>query len=266
LPEQTLRKTATIQSIERAAAILRSFTEADPELRVTELAHRLGLHKSTVSRILATLQHEGLVAQNPETGKYRLGLGLISLAGVALGRLDVRGVSQPYLNRLVEISQETVNVTVIDGRECVNIERVASPKPIRYVGWIGRRTPLHCTAAGKVLIAEMSEEERCALLPSRLATYTEKTIVDTTLFNRSMDQIRRQGYAIVHEEFEDGFSAIAAPVHDLGGRVAGAISISGPSYRLGPGQIEEYVAPLLETTAMISADMGYVGGQHHGRR
>ena len=260
MPEQTPRTTETIQSIERAAAILRSFTEAEPELQVTTLAERLDLHKSTVSRILGTLQQEGLVARNPETGRYRLGLGLVSLAGVALGRLDVRGVSQPYLNRLVEISQETVNVTVLDGRECVNIERVASPKPIRYVGWIGRRTPLHCTAAGKVLIAEMSEERRLGLLSTPLTCYTDNTVVDVSLLNGSLEQIRRQGYAIVHEEFEEGFSAVAAPVRDLGGVVAGAISISGPSYRLGPGQIEGYVPPLLETTAMISADMGYTGG------
>ena len=117
MPEQTPRTTEKVQSIERPATILRSFTEAEPELRVTVLARRLGLHKSTVSRILATIQQEGLVAQNPETGKYRPGLGLISLAGVALGRLDVRGVSQPYLSRLVEVSQETANVTVVDGRE-----------------------------------------------------------------------------------------------------------------------------------------------------
>jgi DNA-binding IclR family transcriptional regulator len=260
LPEQTPRTTEKVQSIERAVSILRSFTEAEPELRVTVLAGRLGLHKSTVSRILATLQQEGLVDQNPETGKYRLGLGLISLAGVALGRLDVRGVSQPYLNRLVEVSQETVNVTVMDGRECVNIERVASPKPIRYVGWIGRRTPLHCTAAGKVLIAEISEEKRYSLLPSPLTAYTDRTIIDVSMLDRSVNQTRKQGYAIVHEEFEEGFSAVAAPVYDLSGAVAGAISISGPSYRLGPGQIEGFVEPLLETTAMISADMGYTGG------
>jgi DNA-binding IclR family transcriptional regulator len=264
LPVQTPRTTEKVQSIERAVSILRSFTEAEPELRVTVLAQRLDLHKSTVSRILATLQQDGLVAQNPETGKYRLGLGLISLAGVALGRLDVRGVSQPYLNRLVEVSQETVNVTVMDGRECVNIERIASPKPIRYVGWIGRRTPLHCTAAGKVLIAEMSEKERRGLLQPPLTAYTDKTIVDVSMLNRSMNQVQKQGYAIVHEEFEEGFSAIAAPVHGLGGEVVGAISISGPSYRLGPGQIEAFTAPLLETTAMISADMGYTGGNIMG--
>lgn len=253
------RSTATIQSIERAVAILRSFTEAEPELRVTELSRRLDLHKSTVSRILGTLEQEGLVSQNPETGKYRLGLALISLAGVALGRLDVRGVSQPHLNELVEISQETVNVTVLDGQECVNVERAASPRPIRYVGWIGRRTPLHCTAAGKVMLAYLPPAERAARLPRPLMRYTQQTIVEETALQESLQEAQRQGYATVHEEFEEGFSALAAPVFDHTGRVAGAISISGPTYRLGQDKIEEFIEPLLETTAAVSADMGFNG-------
>ncbi len=253
------RTTATIQSIERAVAILRSFTETEPELRVTELSRRLDLHKSTVSRILGTLEQEGLVSHNPETGKYRLGLTLISLAGVALGRLDVRGVAQPHLNHLVEVSQETVNVTVLDGQECVNVERAASPRPIRYVGWIGRRTPLHCTAAGKVLLAHMSPDERAARLPRPLMRYTGETIVEEAALEASLQDVRRQGYAIVHEEFEEGFSAVAAPVFDHAGRVAGALSISGPTYRLGPDKIEAYVEPLLETAVAVSADMGYSG-------
>jgi len=228
-------------------------------LRVTELSRRLDLHKSTVSRILATLEREGLVGHNPETGKYRLGLSLISLAGVALGRLDVRGVSQPHLNHLVEVSQETVNVTVLDGQECVNVERAASPRPIRYVGWIGRRTPLHCTAAGKVLLSHLPPTERAARLPRPLMRYTGKTIVEDAALENSLKEVHRQGYAIVHEEFEEGFSAIAAPVFDHTGRVAGALSISGPTYRLGSGKIEEYVEPLLETAAAVSADMGYTG-------
>lgn len=253
------RSTATIQSIQRAVAILRSFTEAEPELRVTELSRRLDLHKSTVSRILGTLEQEGLVSHNPESGKYRLGLALISLAGVALGRLDVRGVAQPHLNQLVEISQETVNVTILDGQECVNVERAASPRPIRYVGWIGRRTPLHCTAAGKVLLSHLTPAQRSARLPRPLMRYTPETIVDEAALTASLHQVRRQGYAIVHEEFEEGFSAVAAPVFDHAGRVAGAISISGPTYRLGPDTIESYVQPLLETAAAASADMGYNG-------
>ncbi|HEX6385698.1 MAG TPA: IclR family transcriptional regulator [Anaerolineae bacterium] len=251
--------TSTIQSIQRAAAILRSFTETEPELSVTELSQRLDLHKSTVSRILTTLQYEGLVGQNPENGKYRLGVGMVSLAGVALGRLDVRGLAQPHLNTLVEISQETINVTVLDGNECVNIERVASPKPIRYVGWIGRRTPLHCTASGKVLLAHMSPEERAGLLHFPLTKYTEKTIIEAARLEQSLAQVCIQGYAIVHEEFEDGFSAIAAPVFNHQGRVVATIAISGPTFRIDAETVASFVEPLLQTAQTISAEMGYTG-------
>ena len=247
-----------IQSIQRAAAILRSFTEAEPELGVIELGKRLDLHKSTVSRILTTLQEEGLVSQNPETGKYRLGVGLVSLAGVALGRLNVRGVTQPHLNGLVEVSQETVNVVLQDGRDCVNVERVASPRQIRYVGWIGRRMPMHCTAAGKVLLAFMETAERETLLSGPLTRYTDKTVTAKSRMEADLSHVCQQGYAIVHEEFEDEFSAIAAPVFNHTRKVAGVISISGPTYRMGPGQIENFIAPLLETANTASAEMGYL--------
>jgi len=256
IQEQT-RTTETVQSIERAIAILRSFTEAEPELRVTELAQRLDLHKSTVSRILATLQKSSLVSQNPESGKYRLGLGLISLAGVALGRLDVRGVSQPFLNNLVAFTQETVNITIIEGRECVNIERARSPQPIRYEGWIGRRTPMHCTAAGKVLLAHLPASERAARLALPLEIYTGKTITDSHGLEESLAEVRLQGYAIVHEEFEEGYSGIAAPIFNHEGQVVAAISVSGPTYRLGRGTIESFIDPLLEISSTISAEMGY---------
>ncbi|MFZ0543992.1 MAG: IclR family transcriptional regulator [Candidatus Promineifilaceae bacterium] len=247
-----------IQSIQRAAAILRSFTETEPELGVIELSRRLDLHKSTVSRILTTLQAEGLVGQNPETGKYRLGVGLISLAGVALGRLNVRAVTQPHLNGLVEVSQETVNVAVQDGRECVNVERVASPRQIRYVGWIGRRMPLHCTAAGKVMLTFMEPSEREMLIGGPLTRYTEKTVTTKPQMEADLSLVCQQGYAIVHEEFEAEFSAIAAPVFNYARKVAGVVSISGPTSRVGPGQIENFIEPLMETTRKASAEMGYL--------
>jgi DNA-binding IclR family transcriptional regulator len=250
-------KSGHIQSIQRAAAILRNFTETEPELGVIELSHRAGLHKSTVSRILSTLHYEGLVSQNPETGKYRLGVGLVSLAGVALGRLDVRGAAQPHLNWLVEISEETVNVAILDGQECVNIERVASPKPVRYVGWIGRRTPLHCTASGKVLLGCLAKDARQSLLPATLVKYTPQTITNKQELETSLAQVCEQGFAIVHEEFEEGFSDIAAPVFNYAGEAVGAIAISGPTFRMGNGRIESFIPPLLETTGKISADLGY---------
>lgn len=251
------RSHSHVQSIQRAVAILRSFNETEPELGVTELSQKLGFHKSTVSRILSTLQNEGLISQNQETNKYRLGVGLVSLAGVALGRLNIRGMSQPHLNSLVEISQETINVVILDGNECVNIERAASPKPIRYVGWIGRRTPLHCTASGKIFLAFMKPQKRDDLLTFPLTKYTDRTIVDPHVLESSLAKICQQGYAIDHEEFEEGFSSIAAPVFDHSERTAGTVSISGPTFRMDSSKIETFIDPLLKTTQTISSELGY---------
>lgn len=258
------RSDPSIQSVERAAAILRSFVDADTELGVTALSHQLGIHKSTVSRLLATLQHEGFVERNPETGKYRLGLGLITLASTALERLDLRRAAQPYLSALAESTQETVNITVLDGDECVNIERITSPKSIRYVGWIGRRTPLHCTSTGKVLLAYLTPNERDALLPETLSRLTEKTITDRTALEQTLEQVRQQGYAIAHEELEEGLSAIAAPIRDRTGRVVATVSISGPTYRIEPVRIEHFAEPLKQTASDISARLGHVTAFDNG--
>lgn len=260
------RPDSSIQSVERAAAILRSFTDNGPELGVTALSGRLGLHKSTVSRLLSTLEHAGLVEQDPETGKYRLGLGLITLAGAALERIDLRRLALPFLEVLAESTQETVNITVLDRDECVNIERITSPKAIRYAGWLGRRTPLHCTATGKVLLAHMPAEEQDAALPATLPRFTEKTITDHTTLKQTLECVYTQGYAVAHEEFEEGLSAIAAPLHDHTGTVIATISISGPTYRIGPGKIEQFVGPLKETALSISMRLGYAVTVHNGAK
>lgn len=250
------RSASSIQSIQRAAAILRSFSQTDAELGVTTISDQLGLHKSTVSRLLSALQHEGFVEQNPETGKYRLGLGLVSLAGAALSHMDLRQAAEPYMHSLAEVTQETVSLTVLDDDECVNIGRVASPKPIQHVGWLGRRTPLHCTSTGKVFLAYLTPEERDDILPDTLPRYTEKTVTDRTVLEQILAEVRRQGYAIAHEELEEGLSAIAAPIRNHTQQVIAVLSISGPTYRIGPGKIERFVEPLKESARGISARLG----------
>lgn len=247
---------SAIQSVHRAATILRSFTAAEPELGVTTLSDRLGLHKSTISRLLSTLEREGLVEQNVETGKYRLGLGLVTLAGYALEHIDLRRVAHPHLMHLVELTQETINVTILNGHEGVNIERVASPRSIRYVGSIGRRTPLHCTSTGKVLLAYMTLQERDAILPRKLTRYTDNTIVDRVSLEEVLAQVRMQGYAVAREEYEEDLTAIAAPICNHLGRVFATVSITGPAYRLDSDKIATFVRPLLETACKISAQLG----------
>ncbi len=255
------RQTQPVQSIQRAVAILRSFSESEPELSVGEISQRLGLHKSTVSRILGTLERERLVGRNPETGRYHLGLGMVSLAGVALGRLDVRGIAQPFLNDLVEVSQETVNVVVLEEREGVNIARAASPKSIHYVGWIGRRIPLYCTAPGLVLLAGLTATQLHQHLHRPLQRYTPRTITNRETLQARLHQVRQKGYAIVHEEFEEGYSGIAVPIRDHQRQVVAALAVTGPTFRMGPGDIEAFIKPLQRTALAISRRLGYTGSE-----
>lgn len=248
----------SIQTIQRAGTILRCLMESDTELGVNFISRQVGVHKSTVSRLLSALSREGFVEQNPETGKWRLGLGLLGLAGAVLERIDLREAASIPLRALVSQTQETINITVLDGNESVNVESVRSPKAIQYAGRLGRRTPLHCTSTGKVLLAFLRPDERDLLLPERLLPCTKKSIVDSRSLEQALEQVREQGYAIAHEEFEEGLSSIAAPIRNHIGQVVATVSISGPSYRMGPGQIEEFVKPLLDAAVEISANLGYM--------
>ncbi len=258
MPDKKQAPESGIQSVQRAAAILRCFTRTDTELGVIAISKDLGLHKSTVSRLLSTLQQEGFVEQNPETGKYRLGLTLVTLAGIVLDRIDLHAVARPHLDSLAERTQETVNIVVLSGGECMNIGGAASPRPIQYVGRIGRRTPVHCTSAGKVLLADLSPEAWRALLPKTLPRLTKHTIVKRSALEEILPEIRKQGYAITHEEHQEGLSAIAAPIVGHTGRVQAAVTVSGPTYRMGPDDINIFVEPVRTTAAEISGLLGGV--------
>jgi DNA-binding IclR family transcriptional regulator len=256
--ETTERSTeTTIQSVQRAIALLRSFEGDDTELSVTDLSKRLGLHKSTVSRLLSTLQRDNFVDRNPETGKYHLGWGVVTLAGAALARLDWRQIVHPHLATLAHKTKETTNVTVLSGRECINVDGVPSPNAIQYVGQIGRRTPLHCTSTGRVLLAHLAPERRTYYLPHPLPQYTNKTIVDNNLLTQELETVCLQGYAIVNEEFQEGLTAVAAPIFDHSGRAFAAIAVSGPSYRMASTGFETLADTVRMTAQLITKQLGW---------
>lgn len=253
------RATSSVQSLQRAAAIMRCFTEAEPELGVTDISARVGLHKSTVSRLLGTLETEGFIAHNAATGKYRLGVGLISLAGVALGRVGVRGAAYYHLDDLVEATQESASVYVLDGMECVNVLNKPSPRPVRYVNWIGRRLPLHCTASGKVILAGLEPGERPSRLKFPLRRFTDHTITSPGALESELMSIAERGFALALEEYEEGYNAIAAPIRDFRGQVVGALAVSGPAFRLERPTLESFIIPVCDAAARSSAELGYKG-------
>ena len=246
---------ATHQSLHRAIAILREFSEMEPALTVGQLSERVGLHKSTVSRILSALLEDGMVWHNAETGRYSLGMAVVEMAGVALGQIDVRAAALPHVEVLAAATDETVSVLVPRGREAMTVAHRPSSRPIRHVVWIGRRIPLRTTASGKVILAAMhaaGDDWRSTLgvLPEDRAARWE------TRFQGNLEGIARRGFAEEVDEFEPGTSAVAVPVLDGEGRAIAAISVSGPSDRFNRPMRKQILPNLLEAAAHVAATLG----------
>lgn len=259
--------TGGIQSVGRAVSILEMLADPGDELGVTELGRRLGVHKATASRLVATLSERGLVERNPLTDKVRLGFGLIHLAGAALAGLDLVGQAREALMDLAERTHETVNLAVLDSDRVLNIDQIAGTRSVVSVSWVGRRTQYHCTSNGKVLLAFLEEAERDRLLSLPLERRTPNTVVDPGRLRTQLEQVRVRGWAQTIEELEEGLNAVAAPVRRADGAVVAAVSVAGPAFRLRPRELPRVGRLAMDAAAAISRRMGYderrqsVGGQ-----
>ncbi len=246
---------STHLSVQRAIAVLRSFSEVEPALTVSEISRRLNLHKSTVSRILGVLADEGLVWHNPENGRYSLGMDLVEMAGVALGQIDVRAAALPHIEQLAGQTRETVTLVVRRGRDAVTVAHVPSIQPVRHVAWIGRRLPLPTTAAGKVLLASLhsagADWRSLAGVPAQ-----DRPAEFEPALAEQLETISRQGYALESDEFEVGVSAIAAPVVGQDGSAVAAIAISGPADRFDLDARRGVVPKLIAAAEAVAADLG----------
>jgi IclR family acetate operon transcriptional repressor len=256
-PDIVVPKASSVQSIERAIAILKAFSSEKGELGVTELSRQLNLHKSTVSRLLASLQREGLVEEDLVTRKYRLGMALVTLGGLVLQRLDVPQTARPLMARLSATTQETVILAIKDDVEAVNVAQVPSPQMVKHIEWVGRRTPLHCTAVGKVLLAFSPVAEQQAFMDRGLSRYTSNTIIETNTLCEELVRVRDQGYATGSEEFEIGLNEVAAPIRDHTGEVAASISVSGPAFRLSPDRFSSVAEYVQQSAHTLSGQLGH---------
>ena len=220
-----------VQSVDRALAMLAVLADRG-SAGVTDLGAELGVHKSTASRLLATLEAHGLVEQLGERGTYRLGFGLVRLAGASAAQLDLTRLGREACERLAAELDETVNLAVRDGDSAVNISQVHGSASVGVLNWVGRRTPLHATSSGKVLLAFGPAATSPARHGAPLARYTPATITDAAVLDRVLSEVRTQGWAATEGEFELGLNAVAAPVCTPGGGLVAALSVSAPSYRL----------------------------------
>lgn len=245
-----------VRSVDRAASLLLALGDSPGEAGVTDLARRLGLHKSTASRLLATLQKRGLVEQDGETGKYRLGLVVIRLAERAERTLDLRGIATPELERLARLTHETTGIGILDGDNLMTVAQVDGPNLNAVGDWTGRVTPLHCVASGKVLLSSLAEREVLQMVRRGLVSYTERTIVALEPLLEELARIRRRGYGTAIGEYELGLNAVSAPVHDARGRAIAAVDVWGPAFRLTPQRVPELAAQAREAAAAITIRLG----------
>ncbi|TYB58600.1 IclR family transcriptional regulator [Nonomuraea sp. PA05] len=241
----------SVQSVDRAIAILEILAR-DGATRVTDLAAALDVHKSTAFRLLAALEQGGLVEQTGDRGRYRLGFGVVRLAGAATAQLDLSRESRPVCLRLAEEIGETVNIAVGRGGDAVNVSQVRGPAAISGHNWVGQRTPSHATSSGKVLLAYGALR-----LAPELEGYTPHTITAPEALR--LEEIRERGWAATVEELEVGLNAVAAPIRGADGSVVAAVSASGPSYRLTPDRLAEVGAVLISGAQEISQRIGYYG-------
>lgn len=249
----------SVKTVDRVVAILEAFSTDAPRLTVGEIAKRVGLDKSVVSRILATLRTRQYVRQDPKTKEYTLGLKVFELAASVLRHLDVRTVALPVMAGLAKQLRESVLLTVLDGHEAVCVEKIDSDHAVRCTSYVGKRTPIYAGAVTKVLMAFLSEEEIDEIIAGGLVAFTPHTIVDAVALKQQLAAIRENGYCVTCEEMDLGSIAIGVPIRDHTGKVIAAVSVVAPLFRLSREEAER-VAPIVkEAGKEISRGLGWSG-------
>lgn len=247
-----------IQSVAHALDVLEEFRGDVDELGVTELSKKLKLHKNNVFRVLATLQSRNYIEQNKANDNYRLGIKCLELGQTFIRQRGLLKQAKPVLQELTEETGETSYLSIIRGNDVVYLDAIEATTTVRVISRVGLHMPIHATAAGKALIAYESEEELRKRFDGNMSRYTPCTLVTSEDLIKELERVREKGWAVDHEEFEDGLRCIAAPIRDYTRKVIGAISVSGPANRLSDEKIESHVGPEVVRCAKgLSARLGF---------
>jgi DNA-binding IclR family transcriptional regulator len=248
-----------VQSVDRAVSVLEILAQRG-EAGVSEVAAEIEVHKSTAFRLLGALEARGLVEQAGERGKYRLGFGIVRLAGAVTSRLDVTQQGHVVCERLADEIGETINIAVLESHYAINLHQVRGPGAITAHNWVGQLTPLHATSSGKILLAHITPKRRAELLAEAgLEKVTTETITSKTKLEKNLTEVRERGYAMTLGELEIGLHAVAAPIRGQAGEVVAAVSASGPGYRFTEERMHELAPVLMKGADEISHRMGYLG-------
>lgn len=252
------RRAQRLSSVSTAIALLKCFTADEQELGVSELSRKLGVAKSTVHRLARTLIADGMLEQNAENEKYRLGIALFGLGALVRRRMNLSSEARQDLFALRNATGETVQLAILDGTEIMFVYNLESTQAIRVNSDIGVRKPAFCTASGRAILAFQPDDVvEGALSKGALERRTPKTEVEPPRIRRILTEVRQRGFAIEDEESEAGMRALAAPVRAAGGMVVGSVSVAGPVQRLSKDTLQRFAPEVVRTAEAISARLGY---------
>lgn len=242
-----------VQSLERGLAVLRTFTVRDTALTISEVAERTGLSRATARRLLLTLADLGYVSA--ERRGFTLTPAVLDLAKPFAGPTDPWDFARSYLQSLTDRLGESASIAVLDGTEILYVARSPTRRLMTLAVTVGSRLPAHATSKGRVLLAFLPEAELEAFFRrSAIARYTQQTVIDEEELRGILADVRRQGWAIVDQQLEEGLCSVAAPVIDPSGRVSAALSVCAHAGRVDPVTLREEFLPLvLETARRVSA-------------
>lgn len=245
--------------LRQAMDVLRLYSPERRDLGVVETAELLDAPKSSVSRWLRAMAEAGFLVREPSSGRYRLSMDLAALGELARQATSLQRLARPLLEGLAAETGETSNLVILDRGAAVNVEVVQSPRPIKHVGILGRRLPLHATAAGKVLLAWLPAEERAALVAEPLRRHTERTICSRSALEDELERVRNAGTATAWKELEEDLAAASAPVRSHRGEVVAAITTSAPSSRVRQEALPDLAARVRTAADALSAALGHRG-------
>ncbi|MGE5617315.1 MAG: IclR family transcriptional regulator [Candidatus Woesearchaeota archaeon] len=245
-----------MESAERVASVLLTFTSGEPVLGVADIARRLGIPKSAVHRTLTALCRTGLVRQDPATAKYRLGMRAVDLGLAALDHGDIRSAALPIMREITSRTGETTTLSLLSGRERFYAAQTESPQDVRMTVDVGLRCPLYAGASGRAILAGFSEAELDEYLRSvALTPLTENTITGAERLRTQLARVRESGYAESQGERDPWAAAVAAAFSDRDGRVAGCLSICGPRSRFETGAARAYGPLVREAATRLTGEL-----------
>jgi DNA-binding IclR family transcriptional regulator len=245
-------------AVERALAMLEAVAQEPEGLSNAHISRKLKIPKSSASYILRTLEKQAYLNRDPSTGKYRVGLKILSLSRGALSGLDVREVALPIMRHLMEKTNLTCHLAILDGPQAVYIEKVEPQGFIKMDTWVGRRMRVHATSVGKALVAYIAQERLEKILAdSGMEKRTPKTITTPARLLKDLEKVRAQGYAIDDEENNMGARCLGAPVFNQHGVIEASLGLSGTTNQVNAQTIPRIVEHLKDAARHLSMQLGY---------